>query len=230
MRHPIIQFFLLFFLIFAGRAMSIENINSPKEKEIILVGASIGEAWRIDQLTKRVDFPGYSFDYVGVGNFDKSKLINDIASRNKKPDFVMIKECSTYFPGDSSSYQRSIETWVAQLKRSGIKPILVTTAPVGEPKGLISKAKIAIKHLFGLRSWLDEITEYNNWLRQYVARENIPIFDLEAVLRISESNKYLNPDYDSGDMVHLTPAAYRAMDHEFFLFLKKMESTPVTNH
>ncbi|MBI3546799.1 MAG: hypothetical protein HY081_09460 [Gammaproteobacteria bacterium] len=210
--------------------MAADKVSNAKEKEIVLVGASIGKAWQIEQLGKRESLPGYSFGYVGVNAFDKSPLVEQIIARKQKPDFVMLKECSTYFPGNTEQYHRGVENWVAQLKRAGIRPVLVTTAPVAEPAGVIAKGKIALKHLFGMHAWMDEISAYNAWLREYAAREQLPLFDLEAVLRISDTNKYLKKEYDIGDMVHLTPAAYKAMDHEFAAFLRRLDASVVYLH
>lgn len=207
-----------------GCDMATDLANAAGDKKIVLVGASIGKAWHIDQLAQREDLPGYSFGYVGVNSFDKGPLIDELITRKDKPDWVMIKECSTYFPGDEQRYHRSVEEWAAQLRRAGIQPVLVTTAPVSEPAGTIAKGRITVKHLLGMRSWLDDITAYNDWLRRYAAREHLPLFDLEAVLRVSDNNRYLKKEYGSGDMVHLTPVAYQAMDSEFTAFLKRTEA------
>ncbi len=229
MKQLLVGFFLMGMLMSGTGTMAADKTHAVKEKEIILVGASIGKAWHIEKLTNRENLPGYSFNYVGVNAFDKSPLIDQLIARKDKPDFVMIKECSTYFPGNTEKYHNSVENWVTQLKRAGIRPVLVTTAPVAEPSGLMAKSRIAIKHLFGMHSWLDEITAYNAWLREYAARERLPLFDLEAVLRISDSNKYLKKEYDSGDMVHLTDAAYKVMDREFAVFLRRMEGATISS-
>ncbi len=207
-----------------GWGMAMTPAQAQVTKTVVLVGASIEKAWHFDQLARRQSLPGYDLSYVGNGAFDKSPLINEIVARKDRPGWVAINSCSTYFPGDPAQYHQHVEAWVAELRRSGIRPVLVTTAPVGAPPDLIGRVKTGIKRFLGMRSWLDHVTDYNDWLHQYAARERIPLFDLEAVLRVSDSDRYLKPEYDVGDLVHLTPAAYKAMDKSFVEFLQHMDA------
>jgi len=199
-----------------------ENVGH-KTKKITLVGASIGKNWHFDRLGDRMPVSGYRFSYVGVNDFDKTPLIEKLVGGNEKPDIVLIKECSTYFPGDTEQYRKSVVMWVNQLRVSGIRPILVTTAPVSEPFG--STVRRLIKKILGKPDWLDSVTAYNDWLKAYAQREKIPVFDLEAVLRRNNSERWLRAEYDVGDRVHLTAAAYAAMDREFTAFLSRKRST-----
>ena len=49
------------------------NLNDQKPKHVILIGASIGQAWRISSLPLRIDNFDYSFEYVhGGSSFDKN--------------------------------------------------------------------------------------------------------------------------------------------------------------
>jgi nicotinamide riboside kinase len=41
-------------------------------KRIILLGASVGKSWKIEQLSKRINEPEYVFEYEGEYQFDKS--------------------------------------------------------------------------------------------------------------------------------------------------------------
>jgi lysophospholipase L1-like esterase len=162
---------------------------------------------------------GYNFNYVGVYDFDKTPLISALLGAPKKPDVILIKECSTYFPGDIEQYRRSVMTWVQQIRRAGIQPVLVTTAPVREPTGYVERTKSFLKRLLDKPSSLDSITEFNDWMKEYARGENIALFDLEAVLRRSESERWLRAEYDIGDRVHLNSVAYGVMDHAFAEFL-----------
>ena len=219
---------LAVFIIGILNLMGLNAMASTKQAsepvDIVLVGASIGEGWNLPALPKRAGLSGYRFGYRGVYDFDKSKLINEIVSAKTRPDYVMVKECSTYFPRDPETYKRDIPAWVATLRAQGVRPILVTAAPVGQSDGFVTKAKGLIKAALGKPTWLQSITEYNDWLKQYAAQERIPVFDLEAVLRQSEIDRRLRKDYDRGDLVHLTPAAYSAVDKAFIQFLRQLES------
>lgn len=196
----------------------------PGPMHITLVGASIGKAWRFEGIGRRGNLSGYAFEYVGNFSFDKSELIQELVARRDKPGMVLIKECSTYFPGDTARYRKDLMTWVGWLRGAGIQPVLVTTAPVSEPGSALARARIIVKHFLGLPAWLDEIAAYNAWLREYAARERLPVFDLEAVLRTSDDDGYLRKEYGAGDMVHLSEAAYRAMDREFAVFLRALDT------
>lgn len=193
-------------------------------RKVVLVGASIGKAWHIEDLGPRTDLPGYSFNYLGNNEFDKSALVRQIITGKERPDLVLIKECASYFWRDTSTYRQSLMTWVGQLRAAGIRPVLVTTAPIAEPEGVIVRAKVAIKHLLGRPEVQTDLAAYNDWLRQYARQEGLPVFDLEAVLRISGDNRYLRKNYDSGDGLHLSDAAYRDMDREFASFLRSLEA------
>lgn len=201
---------------------TVKQGNEPID--IVLVGASIGEGWNLPGLPARAGLTGYRFGYKGVYAFDKSGLIKDIVSAKARPDYVMVKECSTYFPRDPETYKRDIPAWVATLRAAGVRPILVTAAPVGQPDGFFTKAKGLIKAALGKPTWLESITQYNDWLKQYAKQERIPVFDLEAVLREGGTDRRLKKAYDRGDLVHLTPAAYKAVDAAFIQFLRQLDS------
>jgi hypothetical protein len=188
-------------------------------ERITLVGASIGEAWKLGSLGERVSVPGYTFAYAGVYAFDKGPIIARVLAAGEKPTVLALKECATYFPGDQAAYERSVAAWVAEIRRAGVEPLLVTTAPVGAPSGVVERAKAFTKSVLGRSTAHDGLVAFNDWLKEYAKREGIAVFDLEAVLRVSPGERWLRPEFDSGDRVHLTPAAYAAMDRAFADFL-----------
>jgi hypothetical protein len=55
---------------------------------------------------------------------------------------------------------------------------------------------------------LYSILEFNDWIKQYCSGEDISILDLEKALHVSDSNRTLNPKYDSGDGLHSNEIAY----------------------
>jgi len=192
---------------------------SASDKVVVLVGASIGEGWKIEHFTERTGVSGYNLSYMGLYEFDKTPVIEKIVRGPSKPDVVMIKECSTYFPGNMAEYERKVTSWVAMLRQAGIAPVLVTTPPLDVPQGTIQRGKEEIKHLLGRGTAAEGIATFNDWLKAYAKREHIPVFDLEAALRRAPDNRWMKAEYDSGDRVHLNAAGYQAMDRAFTQFL-----------
>jgi hypothetical protein len=157
---------LVAMLLFGGVVMA-ESDKVEHLKRVVLVGASIGNNWHFDRIGERVPLPGYRFNYVGVYSFDKGPLIQKLVTDPDKPDIVLIKECASYFPGDTEQYQRQFLSWVETLRAVGIQVVLVTTAPVAEPTDYIPRAKIFVKRLIGKPLQLDSIKQFNDWLKQY---------------------------------------------------------------
>lgn len=211
-------------LVIGGAGVASANGGNGRMR-MTLVGASIGQQWNFDRLHERVKVDGAQFGYVGLPAFDKSKAISELATSTDKPDVVLIKECATYFPGDTEVYHRRIDEWVMQLRTAGIQAVLVTTAPVGKPKEYVALGRIAVKRLIGRPTWLDSVTRFNDWVTAYGRRQRVPVFDLEAVLRRNRGERWLRDEYDSGDHVHLTEPAYHALDLAFAQFLSQMENT-----
>jgi hypothetical protein len=220
--HIVCTICLVGMLLFGGVVMA-ESGNVDHPNRVVLVGASIGKNWHFDRIGKRVALPGYRFDYVGVYAFDKGPLIQQLVTDPDKPDIVLIKECATYFPGDTEQYQLQFMSWVETLRAVDIQVVLVTTAPVAEPTEYIPRAKIFVKRLIGRPTQLDGIVQFNAWLKQYAQRERIPVFDLEAKLHRSDSEHWLRSEYDIGDKLHLNELAYRVLDEAVAKFLTGWE-------
>lgn len=189
-----------------------------KPKHIILLGASVGEAWKIDNLPKRVGIQGYRFEYVGEYQFDKTDALQQLLKRKEnKPDAIFIKECAAYFPGDLSHYQELMKSWIRQCKESKVIPIPTTVVPVIKPgfSTLEIKVKDTIKWVLGrptLASRLEGLIQYNDWVRSYAQKEGLIILDLETPLRISEKDRSLKIELHSGDGLHLNQRAYSILD------------------
>lgn len=216
-RSAVIVFlFVLFATWIPSSAMAMTQ-TKPATR-ITLVGASIGKDWNFDRIGERVKVPGYDFRYVGRYDFDKSQLIDALIGQAQRPDVVMIKECSSYFPGDMGRYQTFIRGWVGKLRGAGIQPVLVTAAPVKEP-GLLQRVKNRAKKAMGKPVWPESVSAFNDWLRAYAAREGVPLFDLERALWIAPDRRYLKPEFSTQDDVHLSRAAYEQVDRDFERFL-----------
>jgi len=221
----IIFTFLLSLLSIWGTANAMEKPDK-EDVNIVLIGASIGKGWDFPDLPKRVGIDGYKLEYMGVfDSFDKTPAINKVLDRDQKPDAVIVKECSVYFPGDLESYKNSIMTWVSELRQKGITPILATSVPPGEPDSMWFDFKQFIKGLMGKPKKIDSVVLYNNWLRQYATDNKIKLFDLEKILRISDKNRHMKAEYDRGDHTHVNKNAYKVMDDNIKQFLLTMKKS-----
>lgn len=114
--------FALVFVFFAEINSSIASPGADgivkEKKRIVLVGASIGQEWNLPELSRRVGNDDYVFESLAAWQFDKTEVLEETLMRpkrkfrltrtylkgflepNPKPaDVVIIKECSSYFPG-----------------------------------------------------------------------------------------------------------------------------------
>ena len=81
-----------------------------KPKHVLLLGASVGKAWEIEGLSRRLGLKDYRFEYVGKYDFDKTDALKAILARKEnRPDAVFIKECAAYFPGDLEKYKKLMD-------------------------------------------------------------------------------------------------------------------------
>jgi hypothetical protein len=185
---------------------SVEQIAEPEQSDaysgelenakIAFVCASVGSAWNIGQ-----HFPQLNISVYDEYQFDKGYRIQEIID-SENPDIMIIKECAAYFPPDSQGssmggYQDLIRDWVNLCRGHGVICVLTTVVPIdpGNPSN-------------SGRGQLDSIIGFNDWIRQYCLDENISVLDLEKAMRISDSDRALNPAYDSGDGLHLNEQAY----------------------
>jgi lysophospholipase L1-like esterase len=196
-----------------------EAYGMTKQKHIVLLGASVGQAWNIEGLPDRVAAAqGYRFEYVGEYAFDKTEALRKILQwKQNRPDAIFIKECAAYFPGDLHQYQELMKGWVKECKKAGVIPIPTTVVPVVSDKNKTLKDQLMdfIKKLLGrptTATQLAGILQYNDWVRVYAAQEGLTVLDLEAPLRTSQDDRSLRVDLHSGDGLHLNSKAYQILD------------------
>ncbi|MCJ7666031.1 MAG: hypothetical protein MUO59_04765 [Actinobacteria bacterium] len=176
---------------------------------IAFVCASVGSAWNINE-----HFPDFNIEVYDEYQFDKGNVIRDILDSNK-PDIMIIKECAAYFPPEEmgtsmEAYRDLIRDWVNLCRGEAVIPILTTVVPIDPDNPGNWNGQI------------ESILEYNDWINDYCANENIPVLDLEAALRVSDGNRILDPKYDSGDGLHPNDLAYsERLDHILIPALEK---------
>ncbi|MCX5701477.1 MAG: hypothetical protein NTW64_00640 [Candidatus Omnitrophica bacterium] len=193
--------------------------SQKKPVRVLLLGASVGQAWNLPEWPTRVHNNDYVMETIAEYSFDKSNALEEILMRPErkfhltrayikslfkqapqKPNIIIIKECAAYFPGDLGKNKELVKKWVNQCKAAAIKPVLATVVPVTE------------EHSLKIPGRLQGILEYNDWIRQYTRENGIVCLDLEAALRISKDDRRLRPDLTSGDGLHLNRKAYDILD------------------
>ena len=190
-----------------------------RKTRVLLIGASIGEAWNLKELPLRLTDDKHVFESVAAWQYDKSEALEEVLMRPKRkfrftktyvkgffqpppqlPNIVILKECASYFPGDQHVYQEFIKKWVARIKQAQIQVILATVVPVTRERASKRAGQT------------EAIWQFNDWIRAYAKTEGLILLDLESSLRQSPEHRYLREDFTSGDGQHLNIKAYHILD------------------
>lgn len=193
-----------------------KGISMDAKKHIVLLGASVGKKWKIENLPQRIHNDKYTYEYVGVYSFDKTEQLQELLLRKEHiPDVIFIKECAAYFPGNLDHYKSLMQNWIEACQESDIIPIPATVVPVIRSSSLQTRAKDVIKSILGKprsTARLSGLLAFNDWIRSYAAQNGLTVLDLEKALRISDSDRSLRLDLHSGDGLHLNENSYRLLD------------------
>jgi len=109
---------------------------------------------------------------------------------------VILKECSSYFPGNSEAQRATFQGWEEKLSAAGAKVVLATVVPVTSKRSTLDAGK------------QEALTAFNAWVREFAARKNLAVLDLDAAVRSGAPGSSLKDEYTSGDGSHLNQAAY----------------------
>lgn len=191
-------------------------------KDIVYIEASTGKAWKLDKFPERVGSKKYKIDFMRVYEYDKSDLVKKaLDKKRKKPDAVVIQECAVYFPGNLSEYKNKYKGWIKDIKNAGSKPIIATVVPPAKRTGIVDQVKEFIKiYLLGRDKQIDQVVEFNEWLRKLAKSENVALLDLEKAVRVSEENRHMKEEFNTGDSIHINKDAYDKLDS---VFLKELD-------
>ena len=208
-----------------------KNINHPEVRDqhamhLVLIGASIGQGWRLSDWPARLHIVDFTAESIPAWQFDKSEVLDEVLMRParkfhptrtylkslfqappRKPDIVILKECSSYFPGNLLVYEHSIEDWVGRLQARGTTVVLATVVPVTRTRAQRDLGK------------QESLLKYNEWIRQYAEQHDLNVLDLEAALHDGGTEKYLRDDFATADGSHLNAAAYAVLDEVLRTFL-----------
>jgi hypothetical protein len=210
--------------VLACRYFRASHASSHGRTHVVLVGASIGQAWRIAEWPQRVGDARFSAESIAVWRFDKAEAVEDDivlrpaarfrVSRSwlakflrppRRPDVVILKECSSYFPGDLAAYANSVRGWTKRLTSGGFQVVLATVVPVTRARAMRDPGK------------QDSILAFNGWVRNYARAELLPVLDLEASLRDADSS--LREQFAAADGSHLNASAYAVLDRQLLEML-----------
>lgn len=209
---------LLLSVVTAYRSSKMHLRSTSTGVHVVLVGASIGQSWQLADWPSRTRTPGFTAESVAAWRFDKTAAIEEILIRPavkfrpnrsflkallqppRPPDIVILKECSSYFPGDLAVYRDSVRQWVRRLQNRGVRVILATVVPVTRARASQAPGKQEL------------LLAYNQWIRDYAVEQGLSILDLEAALRSETEGSYLREEFAVSDGSHLNQSAYAVLD------------------
>lgn len=188
-------------------------------RHVVLIGASIGREWGLPDFAGRMNLRGYSFEALQAWQYDKSDLVAETLMRPARKfrltpgyvkgffrpapqpaDMIILKECSSYFPGDMQRQKKLMHEWTQMIRRKNVVVMPATVVPVTRTRARRDPGK------------QEGIREFNDWLREFARRQDLPLLDLERALRADDTERYLRDEFTSGDGSHLNRAAYRILD------------------
>lgn len=204
-------------IVTAGTVSAVES--TLDNLHVTLVGASIGQEWKLTELPQRRTLKDVQLEALQVWQFDKSEVVEELLLRPARkfeltrsylagffkpspqpPDVIVLKECSAYFPSNLEADKTMVQRWVKQISDKGIGVMLATTVPVTQARAAREPGK------------MDGIRAYNAWVREYAHKHDIVLMDLEKTLSTDGAENYLRDDLTSGDGSHLNRKAYDLLD------------------
>jgi len=210
--------------------------GSMNTTHVVLIGASIGQGWHLTEWPSRTKVSGFTAESIPAWQFDKTEAVDEVLMRPRrkfrptrtylkslfqpppeKASIIILKECSSYFPGDMAIYKSSIRHWVSQLREKQITVALATVVPVTATRAQQNPGK------------QEGLVEYNEWIRQYAQQEGLILLDLESALRTAGTGRFLREEYANSDGTHLNAAAYAVLDdllRETLLGTKSLSAVP----
>jgi len=181
---------------YKSKIFSVVTADKPY---IVLVGGSVGYAWDLPNLSKRLKDERFVMGYRrGREGFDKSNALYCLLESENIPDAIILKECAAYFPIQVKDSIEKMDHWVKMIKDHNIIPIVTTVAPITR--------ECAEKRGPGI---IESINLYNGKMREYAHDNDLRILDLNMALEDKTQGHYLKKEYALPDGLHLNEKAYR---------------------
>lgn len=232
MKRPTSLIFVIVLMLAITATHTIDRRPLPATHHVLLIGASIGQAWKLPQWGERVSARDFSVESVAAWQFDKSEALDEALIRPRRKfhatrtylksifrppprpaDIVIIKECSSYFPGDLDGYLAKVRRWIGQIRARGIVPMVATVVPITRERSARDRGK------------QESLRAFNRRLRSLAAEEQFALLDLETALSDGSESGYLRNQYTSGDGSHLNAAAYAVLDPFLLAALRSTRQT-----
>ncbi len=224
-------------LICEGIGANMDIDKSKSVTKVLILGASVGQSWRIDSLAERIKDSSLQYEFIAKFDPDKTDILDQALNRkDNKPDLIILKQCAAYFRSDQEVYDSELvdhyknlaESWVEKSLNNGVIPILATVVPISEKMPVMVKMKRIVKKYilqkdispYYRKTRLEGILDYNDWVREYAKQNNLEVLDLEYYVRISDTNRWLNHDFTT-DGLHLNKKAYQRLDPILISTVKK---------
>jgi hypothetical protein len=196
-----------------------QSAPAMPRRHVVLIGASIGQAWNLAGLPQRTGLSGFRFEALQAWQYDKSELIEETLLRPVRQfrftpgyvkgffraaptpaDLIILKECSSYFPDDARRQRTLMREWVQRIRSRNIAVMLATVVPVTRERSGRDPGKQAA------------LCAFNDWLREFARERGLVLLDLEQALRADDRDRYLQDALTSGDGSHLNRQAYEILD------------------
>jgi hypothetical protein len=214
-------------LLTLGAALSLMSISSEpmaQAKHVVYIEASMVNRWNLDAFGARTGSDRYRVQPLTEYEFDKSRLVRQaLAAGQRGPDAVVVQECAVYFPGDLDAYKQQYRGWISEISSRGLTPVIATVVPPARRKGIAAAKGFVKERLLGQPSRYEQVAAFNDWLRALGGEMGVAVFDLERLVRVDAEDRHMRDEYDEGDGVHLSRAAYDMLDRELQSFLDRMD-------
>lgn len=222
----------LYFNALLGCGMNSRGGVADQTPAVLLIGASVGQAWRLSEFPERSGDRSFRFRSVAAWQFDKSQALEEALLLPKRkfrftrtyfrnlfkaapvaPDIVVLKECAAYFPGDMEVYKGQMKGWVQRVREKKRGVVLATVVPVTRERASTKVGQA------------EAIWVYNDWIRTFGRSEGIPVLDLEAAVR-EKASRFLRAEV-STDGLHLNSKGYQLLDACLLEAVRSPEFTPL---
>ncbi len=203
----------------SGMAAAQDSQPQAAKPRVVLIGASIGQDWRLAEFPARVGRDDTVFESIAVWQFDKSDALDELLMRPKRrfhltrtyikgffspdpqpADIIILKECSAYFPVAPEQYKKMMIGWISEVRAAGKQAMVATAVPVTRARATTDKGK------------MEALREYNDWIRDYAKTMKLPLLALERGLNDGTPERFLRDDLTIGDGSHLNAKAYALLD------------------
>ncbi|MBE6602182.1 MAG: hypothetical protein E7637_06755 [Ruminococcaceae bacterium] len=186
-------------LIFFGESTT----SHLRARGVLSGGTSTKQVWADASGTRMLSSQGLSTPII-YPDTEESLSISQAVSA-KKPAVIVLSfgvNGITNFIKNKSTYVNNYNKLIKTVREASpdTKIILQTVYPVRKATGYSVDTETLNQYINTLNSWLPEIA---------AANQNVRIADTASVLK--DSNGLLAQEYDTGDGLHLTADAYRAI-------------------